>query len=494
MRIAMGGLLQEVNTFSRAATRLQDFAIDRGDELLSKWERAHHEIGGFIEGITLAGFEPVPLLMARAVPAGKVTGEAFDSLVDELASRITDARPLDGVLLALHGAMAAEDYPDADAEILRRLRELLGAEFPLVVTHDLHANISQDAARHPTALLVYKTYPHIDQRHLGRQAADILARILRGEVRPVQSLSKPPMVLNLVRQNTNAEPVKSIMAAAREMERTPGVLAASLALGYQYADVEEVGPAAIVVTDGDLQLARTEAERLSNMLWEARDQLRFRLPDAAEAVREAIASDARPVILVDMGDNIGGGSAGDGTILLRELLDQGAKGWLVVLADPEAVQRAVEAAIGESLTLEVGGKKDGMHGEPVEVMGRVKSVHDGRYIETEPRHGGMRYHDQGLTAVLEVEARVPEDSSYVVLTTNRQVPFSLQQIRSLGLDPTERRMIVVKSTIAFRAAYEPIAGRIIEVDTPGLTSVNPTRFTYEHVRTPLWGLKGEEIG
>lgn len=493
MRIAIAGLMHESNTFSSKPTGLDAFKIEHGDELISSWREAHHELGGFIEGVTGEEFELVPILMANATPSGIVTADAFDHLVGELATQLLEAQPLGGLLLALHGAMVSEEHPDADGEVIRRLRQVLGAEFPLVVTHDLHANISEQAVLHSTALVVYKTYPHIDQRQRGLQAAEILAKTLREEIHPIQRISKPPMVLNIVRQNTNVEPMKSIMEAARDLERRPRVVAASVALGYQYADVEEIGPATIILTDGDEKLAQTEAERLSSMLWGIREQLTVELPEAAEAVQQAIAGDGWPAILVEMGDNIGGGSAGDSTFLLKELVGQGADRWVVVLADPEAAQRCAGEGIGAVLTIRVGGKQDDLHGGPVEVTGRVKSLHDGQFIETEPRHGGARYQDQGPTAVLEIEAGAPEDANYIVLTTERQVPFSLQQLRSLGLQPESQKIIVVKAAIAYRAAYEPIAGRIIEVDTPGLTTVNPNRFTYSNVRDSLWGLKGENV-
>jgi microcystin degradation protein MlrC len=382
--------------------------------------------------------------------------------------------------------MVSEKYPDADGEIARRLRAEAGPGLPIVVTHDLHANISEQMVSNCTALIVYKTYPHLDQRERGLQAAEIMGRTVRGEVNPVQAISKPPMILNIVCQYTGNEPMKSIMQAVRETENYPKVLAASLAESYQYADVAEMGPSFVVVTDNDQELADNEAQRLADLLWNSRDQLRFDLPDPAEAVRHAQQSEQTPVVLVDMGDNIGGGSAGDSTFILSELLHQQAESWLVVIADPEAVLACMKAGIGASLTLNVGGKTDDLHGEPVRVFGRVKCLHDGKYVETVARHGGGRYRDQGLTAVLELPGEMPDVSSYLILTTRREPPFSLQQILSVGIQPHWQRILVVKAAIAYRAAYEPIAGEIIEVDTGGLTAVNPARFTYHHVRENLW--------
>ena len=391
----------------------------------------------------------------------------------------------EGVLLALHGAMVAESYPDGDGEVLRRLRDALGRDLPIVVTLDQHANVSEQMVAESTALVIYKTTPHIDQRQRGLQAAELMMQILKDEVSPTQALAKPPMLLNIRYHNTSAEPTRAILNAAKQMEQDPNVLAANVALGYPYADVHEAGPTFVVVTDNNPQLAQEEADRLSGMLWESRGQLTLDLPDAAQAVQQATSLDAaqQPVILVEMGDNIGGGSPGDSTFILAELIAQGASGFVVVLYDPEGVQSCIQAGVGEAVSLEVGGKVDNLHGDPVAINGKIRLIHDGQYIETEPRHGGARYHNQGLTTVIDT------GGSLVALTSRRQTPFSLQQLYSLGINPSDMRMIVVKAAVAYRAAYEPIAGNIIEVDTPGLTAVNPLHFEYHNVRRPLFPLE-----
>ena len=490
MRIAIGGIMHESNTFSPTPTALEDFKVQRGDEIITWWNNTHHEIGGFIEGGGKFDYEPVPLLVANATPSGKVTAAAFEKLVTEFIERLQSIGDVDGLLLALHGAMVSEAYSDADGVIVHRLRQLMGMNFPIVVTHDLHANVSEQLVKDCTALIIYKTYPHLDHRERGLQAAEIIAQTVRGEIHPTQAIVKPPMILNIVHQHTSSEPMKSIMDAVREAENHPKVLAASLAESYQYADVYEIGPSCVVVTDGDQELATREAQRLANLLWNIREELVFDLPDAAQAVQQARQSEQMPVVLVDMGDNIGGGSSGDSTFILKELLAQKAEKWLIVLADPEAVQSCVSAGIGVSITLEVGGKTDDLHGTPTTVSGRVKCLHDGQYIETEPRHGGQRYRNQGLTALLEIPAAEPEHSSYLILTSHREPPFSLHQLTSLGIQPQRQHILVVKAAIAYRAAYEPIAGKIIEVDTGGLTAVNPARFTYHHIRENLWGMDG----
>jgi microcystin degradation protein MlrC len=542
MRVAIGGIMHESNTFAPAVTPLTAFGVRRGEEIVAAYQDTHHEVTGFLQAAAQCGLELVPTLFAGATPAGTVAADAFEALVGELIERLRQARPLDGILLALHGAMAVEGFPDGDGEVVRRVREALGPELPIMVTHDFHANISDQLVTLTTALVVYKTNPHVDQRARGLQAAHVLARTLRGEGKPVQALARPPMLWNILHQNTSREPLRPIMEVAAALEQEPGVLAASVAGGYQYADVFEVGPSVVVVTDNDSAKASALAERLSQRLWDARDQLTIDLPGLAKAVRRAtsplqgqgrqdplegtgtpllsgrgqravseatVGEESFPVVLVDMGDNIGGGSAGDSTFLLTELMRQSAQGWVMVLADPAAVAVCARAGVGQSVSLTVGGKTDTLHGPPVPVTGRVRSLHEGTYEDWQVRHGGQRRYDQGLTAVVEVRnegRRVrgdekrqsePHASSlvphpYLVLTSRRHPPFSLEQLVSLGIRPERQRILVVKAAIAYRAAYEPIAARIIEVNSPGLTCIDPAVFTYTRARRPLWGLSEDK--
>lgn len=485
MRIAIAGILHESNTFNplptdRAAFAAQSLAFGR--DLVGEWRDAHHEIGGFLEAAKVEGFEPLPLLVAAAVPAGPVTDAVFDELTRDLTDRLCRDRP-DGLLLALHGAMVAASHPDADGEVLARLRAAVGPDLPIAVTLDLHGNISERLVALSTLAVAYRTCPHVDQRECGRRAAALLVRTLRGEVRPCQALAKPPLSINIMAHDTSTEPLHGFMAAARALEDKPGILAASLLPGFAYADVPQMGPSVIVVGDGDKALAEAEADRLGQGLWDAREQFAARLPDAAAAVAQALRAERLPVVLVDTGDNVGGGSAADGTVLLAELLRQGATDSVVCLFAPEEVQRCRAAGLDANVRLRVGGKVDRLHGDPVDVAGRVRVLHDGDYVEPLARHGGRRVNHMGPTALVELPGH-----NLLVLTTQRHPPFSLGQLTCLGIDPARQRILVVKAAIAYKAAYGPVAGTVIPVDTPGLTAVNPARFTYRHVRRPLYPL------
>jgi microcystin degradation protein MlrC len=313
--------------------------------------------------------------------------------------------------------------------------------------------------------------------------------MVRGRVKPVQRIVKPPMVYNIVFQYTKREPLLPIVNESRRLEgENPKVLAVSVSGGYQYADVPHMGPSVIVATDNDPELAQREARRLSDLLWATRDRIVLNLPDPAEAVRRAIASDKFPLALIDMGDNIGGGTAGDSTFLLEELIRQKAQGWVVVIADREAQQAAFRAGVGATFDMPVGGKTDSLHGKPVRVRGRVKLLSDGNYVETEVRHGGGRYYRMGLTAVIDAEGSTPDLRNVLIVTSERSSPNSIHQLVSNGVYPERQRMMVVKGAIAPRAAYEPLMARIIEVDSPGASAVNTKRFTFQRVRRPLFGL------
>jgi microcystin degradation protein MlrC len=485
MRIAIAGFMHESNTFNPVVTDRAAFeaqSLVYGADLIDEWRDAHHEVGGFLEAAEVEGFEPIPLVMAWATPSGPVADSIFEEITGHIIQGIQRHRP-DGLLLALHGAMVAESYPDADGEVLARLRHALGPYFPIVLSLDLHGNLSPRLIELSQAAVAYRTYPHVDQRECGRRAASLLVRLLRGQIQPRMALAKPSVIINIMVQDTNCEPMKGFMEAVRDLEKQPSILSASLLPGFAYADVPQMGPSVVVVADGDADLAQREADHLANDIWQARNQFSCRLPEAAAAVTQALKADRMPVVLVDTGDNVGGGSAGDGTVVLAEMLRQKATDGVACLYAPEDVQLCASAGVGAEITISVGGKIDRLHGDPVMVTGRVRLLHDGKYIESEPRHGGRRTNFMGQTALVEIQ-----DRNLLVLNSLRHPPFSLGQLTCLGIEPQKQRMLVVKAAIAYRAAYAPIAGSIIEVDTPGLTAVNPARFQYRNIRRPMFPL------
>lgn len=478
MRIAVGGFMHESNTFSKLSTDLQRFregSLTYGPAMLPVWRDAHHEVGGFIEATATFRFDLIPLGMAWATPSGPVTDEFFEHFCDTLVTGVRMAKP-NGVLIALHGAMVTPRYPSADTEVLRRLRQGIGPNIPMAATLDFHGNICSEMTEYANILVGYQTYPHIDQRQRGLLAAELLIRAVRGQVRPVSAVVAVPLFINLLGQETSRPPMSNLMAQARTEEAKPGMLSVSVMAGFPYADVPNAGASVIAVADGNCELAQEVARQLADQMWGMRELLNVTCPNPGEAVARAIASGRRPVLLIDLGDNIGGGSTGDSTVLLAELILQQAKGFVVVLHEPTAVAAAMAAGIGGKFKAKVGN-------EPIAVRGVVRSLHDGKWTEPEARHGGRRTNDQGPTAVIDLG-----DSNILVLNSLRTPPFSLGQLTSLGIDPKQANIIVVKAAVAYKAAYQPIAGEMIPVDTPGLTAINPARFTYSRIRRPMYPL------
>ena len=312
--------------------------------------------------------------------------------------------------------------------------------------------------------------------------------MIREEVKPVQTIVHPPMIYNIAFQSTFDKPLMPVTTESKNIEKQPSVLAASVAGGYQYADVPYMGPSIVVVTNADKALADKQAQHLADMLYATREETIIKNPQPAEAVKMAIEHEGRPVILIDMGDNIGGGSAGDATFMLDELIKQKAEGWAVVMYDPAAYEIAEEAGVGKPFDFEVGGKTDDLHGKPVLVKGEVRSLHVGRYLETEVRHGGGRYWDMGNTAVVQVEGSTLDEPNLVLITTKLASPNSAHNFISNGVYVERQKMLVVKGAIAPRVAYEPFASTMISVDSPGATAINTEWFKYYNIRDGLFGI------
>jgi microcystin degradation protein MlrC len=375
----------------------------------------------------------------------------------------------------------AEGFPDADGEMAARVRAAVGPGIPIGVAMDLHGNNTQRLIENTDAVVFYRTNPHLDARPRARECADIVIRAVRGEVHPMQAMETPPLVINIVKQFTGMEPLKSLMAECEELIARPGILSASVVQGYPYSDVPEMGMSFIVVADGDAALARDSARWLARRAWDRRAEFLLDAPSPEEALRHAMNAAKGPVVLMDVGDNVGAGSAADSTVLLAAAKRLGVRRYLQSLYDPEAVGACIEEGVGKTITLAVGGKTDGLHGEPVTVTGRVRLIAEGAYEEPRPTHGGWRFFDDGVRAVIETT-----DGHTLLLTSHRAGNTSIQQMYSLGIRPEEYQVVVAKGVQSPRPAYEPIAAEVILVNTPGAAAADLGTFTYRHRRRPLY--------
>jgi len=485
-RFVIGGISHESNTFSNSPTTLDDFkrqSYNVGQAILSN-SIGRGVVGGFIDIASQRGVELLPTLQAGTTPKGPVTKQAFDSLLDELLERMQEYNDIDGAVLALHGAMIVDGIDDAEGHILKKVRHKLGADKPLVSALDLHANITSEMMRYADCLVGYDTYPHVDQRACGQEAMTIAVDILEKKIKPTSALAKPPIIPPLqgfvtFRPNGGSQ----LIQRAHELERDPRVINISTFCCFPFADTPITGLGIVVNTNDDVQLAKTLARSLAEYAWKIRDNFLVQLVEPSFAFNVALQAPGGTFVLADIADTGAGGTAGDGTVILQALLEANAHDVAVAqMADKEAVDKCLEAGIGASIQLKVGGKQDDLHGAPVEVTGIIRHISDGTYIREGPQNPGGEVR-MGPTIVLEIGGRHGID---LMLTSYRAHPSDLQHFRSVGIDPTSKRILVLKSAAHYRAAFGPIATEIIEVDAPGICHPYLERFTWKRLRRPIW--------
>ncbi len=485
MRVATLGFHHESNTFAPVPASLAQFLSsgpDEGDGLIARYAESQATLAGFIEAAAADDdVELVPLVHFDLNPMGTITAEALDTIIDRLIGALDDGGPWDAILLALHGAAASEVHRDADGEVLRRVRQLVGADLPIGITYDMHANVSSRMIEGATVANIYMTNPHLDPRLRARQCADLIFRVVRGEIRPVMALEKPPLAVNILRQGTSDSPMRELVALAAEAATRPGVLSTSIAEGFPYADVEEMGMAFLAVTDGDEDLAGEIARELARAAWDVRTELEGDGVPIDEALLRAARSDASPVVLLDVGDNVGGGSPGDSTHVLAAAQRLGVGGLFHSLCDPASVAAAAAAGVGATVALDVGAKTDDLHGAPVAIRGVVQMLDDGKFEDTGPTHGGFRFYDAGPRALIHTD-----DDHMVLLTSRPRGNTSRQELVSAGLDPLTQPIIVAKGVHSPRATYEPIAAEMIRLNTPGCTSADVSALEYQYRPRPMF--------
>jgi microcystin degradation protein MlrC len=481
-RIGIIGFQHESNTFSPLATDLSQFTIATGDELVERWAASYTEVAGFLRGLADEGLEAIPLYMAAATPSGTVTSEAFVHLVGSVDDALKSSPDLDGLLVAPHGAGVSADERDMDGFLLQRIRSIIGDDVPIICTLDLHANVSSRMIDACNATIAYRTNPHLDTLDRGIEAATLMGRTLRGEIRPVQAGAFPPVSINILSQSTAERPCSILTGMMDDARRRDGIVSASMCLGFPFADVAEMGASFNVVTDGEEALARDTVDGLAAYLVEHRHDYDPEYIYTGEAVRKAARLDG-PVCLLDTGDNVGGGSAGDGTTIGHEILRRGGPRTFICLYDPDAVDQLSELGPGARSRLTCGGKQDDRHGSPLELDVTVRGHYDGRFTEAEIRHGGQTAYDMGATVVVDSDVGLT-----LQLTSKRIVPFSLNQLLSCAIDPEEFQIIVAKGVHAPAAAYATVCPSLIRVTTPGATTPDIGKLPFTRVRRPLYPL------
>jgi microcystin degradation protein MlrC len=491
-RIAAAQISHETNVFSAVPTGMAAFlrsGLTTDPSVIARDRGTNSAFGGFLAGADEQGFDLIPLASVWATPSGMVTRAAFDQLTRSVIDGIRAARPIDGVLLALHGAMVSQDEPDADGALLDRVRAEVGPSIPIVATLDLHANISARMVAAADLLIGYETYPHVDMADRAREAAAMLHRILLGEIKPVAVLKKPPMLPTSQRMTTDRNPMAELMSRARIAQSDARVLNVTVAGGFPPADVEEAGFSALVTTNDDRELAERIASDIALEAWNRRQDFLggvSSFDEAADAI-QALPAGAKPIVLVDIGDNPWTGGPGDSAELVRFLLDQHvANAAVALVADPESVARCMAAGVGSITDLTLGGKTDRLHGESLRASARVKRISDGVYVNAGPMMAGLTV-DLGSSVIVEIGPHALR----VLVTSRAETPIDRNVFIRHGIDPTKLRVIGLKGKGHFRAAFEPIASAVVLVEGPGITGADLARLPFRRVRRPIWPLDPE---
>jgi microcystin degradation protein MlrC len=479
-RVLVGGIWHETNSFSPLITDLDAFRrylFLEGEAVISGSRGTNTEIGGMVAAAPAAGLELLPSIHIGAAPSGMVTRAVIDHLLGRLKSDLAAAGELDGVLLALHGAMVSEGIDQADAHVVQQVRALVGPDCPIVCTIDFHANVERPLVDAADVLIGYDTLPHVDMGERGQEAARVIARLIETGTRPRKAFRKLPLLTVPQRQPTHESPMREIMADLKDVERDPGVLTASVLGGFAYCDVPQLGMAVLAYGDA----AEAAADRLADAIWSRRAQFKPDLVAPGEAVRRAVAANAGPIFLVEPADNIGGGAPGDGTYLLRALLEGGAREAAVVIWDPQAASTAAKLGVGGRFKGEVGGKTLELHGKPVAIEGRVSFAgpvdykRDSTWMTGQPAHLGM-------------VATVDTGGVKVILTSERAIPFDTLHLRIPGVDPQNAKMVSLKCASAWSGIFGEMAEGHVYVDTPGVCSSNVERMPYTRLERAFYPL------
>ncbi len=498
-RIAVGGFQHETNTFAPQRATWEDFEradawppFLRGAEMIAAVEGFNIPIAGAIKTLRAVGHEIVPLSWCSAPPSSYVEKDAYEKVAGWLIEDLEEKGPFDAVYLDLHGAMVAEHLEDGEGELMRRIRAVIGDKIPLVASLDYHTNMTPDMVKYATAMVGYRTYPHIDMADTGSKAAELLDRLLKEKRVLHKAFRQIDFLIPLVWQCTLLDPAKGIFDLLEAIERgtdsrgapsgshNQGIVSLTHTPGFPPADIKECGPA-LVVYGYDKAATEAAADRLAAAIKAKEKAFAGKLWSADDAVIEAMRlakTATKPVILADVQDNPGTGGTSDTVGLLRALIAHKAKGAVIgMIVDPQAAEAAAEA--GEGAILERGvGAVVGFAGEtPVEASWRVVKLGSGIFTGTGPFYNGARF-QIGPMALLTDEA----SGVSVVLACKRVQAADQEMFRHVGVEPSRVPILALKSTVHFRADFQPIAATILTVQSPGAHLTDPVDFPYRNLR------------
>jgi microcystin degradation protein MlrC len=492
MRLLIAMMKHETNTFSPVPTPLARFGNGPGplygEAAIRAYRGTGTGLGAYLDLAERERAEIVLPIAAGASPSGPVENAAYQHITDAICEAAAKGG-FDGIMLDLHGAMVTESLEDGEGEFLKRLRQI-DPKTPIAVSLDMHANLYDAMIANPTVVTGYRTYPHIDTYETSKLAGEILLRAMRGEVKPVMAWRNEPMLPHVMRQGTDDHPNKELQHRCSTMG-TEGALAASLFTGFPHADITNAGLSAVVVTDGDHKLAEDLRDELLGRAWVEREAFVYKIEPLQQSVARAKAIPPSqpgdgPIVLLDHYDNCASGGTMDTTAVLAEILRQGLEDVAAfAIYDPQAVQQAIAAGIGAQVTLSIGGKikmpSIPDESPPLTVTGTVKTISNGRYRNRGPMGRGAQM-DMGATVVLDTGA------AEIVLISRHVEPSDLNSLLSLGIDPLQKRYVMLKSRIHWRAGLGAMAKAVVECAGVGVCTSDYGQLKFNKVRRPIYPL------
>ncbi|WP_086465415.1 M81 family metallopeptidase [Oceanibaculum nanhaiense] len=486
MRLVLGMMKHETNTFSPLRTdwaRFQAWGAFTGEEARKNFEKTAMPLGAYMKLARERGADFTIPMAAEAMPSGPVERDAYERMAGAICEAV--AKGCDGVLLDLHGAMVTVDHEDGEGELLARIRKI-APDVPIAVTLDLHTNLTQRMVDNCTALIGYKTYPHVDMYEVAEQVGRIVLDSMAGKCRPVMAWRSLPLLSQTLRQGTDDEPMKSLIAMTRAAEAKPGVLAASVFGGFPMADIRDAGTSVITVTDGDAAQAQAVCDEIGAAAWKARESFIYQHEPLEQAVARAKTLTEGPVLLLDHADNTGSGGTQDVMTVIAEVMRQGLEDVAVAAVwDSAAVQEMARAGVGATVTIRLGGKTDmpsiDLKGEPLEITGKVKTLTDGEWVVHGPMYTGVTV-QMGPTAVLDT------GKVQIVIVSRHHEPWDTGVFRSVGIEPEHKRYLVLKSRIHYRAGFAGLGKATITCDGHGVTTSDNSILTFTRLRRPIYPL------
>lgn len=482
-RIAVGGFQHETNTFAPTKARFEHFeladgwpALTTGPELFEAVQGINLPAAGFVDAAKQAGHELAPLLWCSATPLAHVERDAYERIAAMLLDELRRAGSLDALYLDLHGAMVTEHLEDGEGELLRRIRGVVGPDLPIVVSLDLHANITRAMVERATLLHAFRTYPHIDMADTGARSAMLLDRVLR-EGAPAKALRKPPFLIPLVWQCTMIEPAMTIYREVAALEHGD-VMSMTFTPGFSPADIAECGPGVVAYASTQAAADRA-ARRIEDLLLECEPAFAGEVYDPDAAVRHALGEVQKgrhPIVLADTQDNPGAGTDSDTMGLFEALVRNGAAGAVEgLICDPDAAAIAHQAGEGAEVTLELGDHSGLPGHHPLKGRFKVEKLGDGRFTATGPFYSGSRM-QLGRMALLSL------NGVRAVVSSRKQQAADQSMFRHLGIEPRDQPILALKSSVHFRADFQPIAAEILIVAAPGANPVDHLALPYRHLR------------